>query len=305
MVVTAAGCVGASSCQLVARVKHARNRVTAAAAIPAGVCNSPARPRVAPSSCTTRRRLSSSTSVWRTLALGELFTVRWRRIDCVQQTCDYGCHSSARTRKITITAVYQVPAGTGIRITQPTRYRYSCNRMQLNPGSVLPNTPIKPRAADAGRHQRPKTTCCSSAAAAAAAEELGIATRGGRHAVARPAGNREPLPVAERPRQARAKLAGGLRGPGACARPRRGGGEVRAGVCLDGGALAAIGAGGVAPARRRRAGPDRRAAPARPGRGRPAAGSRGGRRVYYPIVTFEYSSTTLYQVSYHIQYLFF
>ena len=25
----------------------------------------------------------------------------------------------------------------------------------------------------------------------------------------------------------------------------------------------------------------------------------------YPIVTFEYSSTTLYQVSYHIQYLFF
>ena len=25
----------------------------------------------------------------------------------------------------------------------------------------------------------------------------------------------------------------------------------------------------------------------------------------YPIVTFQYSSTTLYQVSYHIQYLFF
>jgi hypothetical protein len=66
----------ASSCQLAARVKQARNRVTAAAAIPAGVCNSPARPRVAPSSCTTRRRPSSSTSVWRTLALGELFTVR-------------------------------------------------------------------------------------------------------------------------------------------------------------------------------------------------------------------------------------
>ena len=25
----------------------------------------------------------------------------------------------------------------------------------------------------------------------------------------------------------------------------------------------------------------------------------------HPIVTFQYSSTTLYQVSYHIQYLFF
>jgi hypothetical protein len=25
----------------------------------------------------------------------------------------------------------------------------------------------------------------------------------------------------------------------------------------------------------------------------------------YPIATFQYSSTTLYQVSYHIQYLFF
>jgi hypothetical protein len=25
----------------------------------------------------------------------------------------------------------------------------------------------------------------------------------------------------------------------------------------------------------------------------------------YPIVTFQYSSATLYQVSYHIQYLFF
>ena len=25
----------------------------------------------------------------------------------------------------------------------------------------------------------------------------------------------------------------------------------------------------------------------------------------YPIVTFQYSSTTLYQFSYHIQYLFF
>jgi hypothetical protein len=26
---------------------------------------------------------------------------------------------------------------------------------------------------------------------------------------------------------------------------------------------------------------------------------------FYPIVTFQYSSTTLYQVSYHIRYLFF
>ena len=31
----------------------------------------------------------------------------------------------------------------------------------------------------------------------------------------------------------------------------------------------------------------------------------GGRLGSYPIVTFQYSSTTLYQVSYHIQWLFF
>ena len=31
----------------------------------------------------------------------------------------------------------------------------------------------------------------------------------------------------------------------------------------------------------------------------------GGRLGLYPIITFQYGSTTLYQVSYHMQYLFF
>ena len=127
----------ASSCQLAARVKHARNRVTAAAAIPASVCNSPARPCVAPSSCTTRRRLSNNTSVWRTLALGELFTVRWRRIDCVQRTWLPLVGADPENN-------YQVPAGTGIQlyvlyhilVANPVPPVTVCN-----PGSDLPNTP--------------------------------------------------------------------------------------------------------------------------------------------------------------------
>jgi hypothetical protein len=40
-------------------------------------------------------------------------------------------------------------------------------------------------------------------------------------------------------------------------------------------------------------------------RGLHEVGAQGPHLGLYPIVTFQYSSTTLYQVSYHIRYLFF
>jgi hypothetical protein len=111
LVVTAAGC-GLAAANWLRDVQQVRKRVTAAATIPAGVCNTPARALVLHNQAETVQQ----PSVWRTLALGELFTVRWRRIDCVQRTCLSLVGADPENNN-------QVPAGAGIRITPLTWYR--------------------------------------------------------------------------------------------------------------------------------------------------------------------------------------